>query len=76
MNDDDARTPGITRKSLLRAALVVPAVPLLAGMPALASTPSGQPPRAGSRCPPSCPASTRAGPGTSTSRCRRQAARC
>ncbi|WP_155371609.1 dioxygenase family protein [Catellatospora vulcania] len=44
MTDDEARTPGISRKTLLRAALVVPAVPLLlAGVPALASTPSGQP---------------------------------
>ncbi|GAB4057803.1 hypothetical protein GCM10028775_62520 [Catellatospora paridis] len=44
MNDGEARIPGISRKTLLRTALVVPAVPLLlAGVPALASTPSGQP---------------------------------
>ncbi|NUT34841.1 MAG: dioxygenase [Hamadaea sp.] len=42
MSDDETRTPGISRKALLRAAMVAPAVPLLAGVPALARTPSGQ----------------------------------
>ncbi|MBV1850908.1 dioxygenase family protein [Catellatospora tritici] len=44
MTDDEPRPVGVTRKTLLRAAVVVPAAPLLlAGVPALARTPSGQP---------------------------------
>lgn len=44
MTGDESRTPGVTRKTLLRAAMAVPAAPLLfAAVPALARTPSGQP---------------------------------
>ncbi|GHJ43646.1 dioxygenase [Catellatospora sp. TT07R-123] len=44
MTEEQPRPPGISRKTLLRAAMVAPAVPLLVGaVPALARTPSGQP---------------------------------
>lgn len=40
---EESRATGVSRKTLLRAAMIAPAVPLLVGVPALARTPSGQP---------------------------------